>query len=142
MNEEIWKDIEGYEGLYQVSNWGRVKSLNYKRTGKEEILSPRKHTNGYQFVVLTKEAKQRNRYVHRLVLMTFNPVENMSELQVNHINECKTDNRIENLEWVTHKENQNHGTRTLRAAEKKSIPIVQLTLDLKIKLRDGNFLIK
>ena len=131
MDKEIWCDVKGYEGLYQVSNWGNVKSLNYKRTGKEKILRPCKDGNGYLYVVLFENGKYKLYKVHRLVLSTFSPIENSHELQVNHINECKTDNRLENLEWVTCKENCNHGTRNKRSGEKKSIPIVQLSLEGK-----------
>ena len=129
--EEIWCDVRGYEGLYQVSNWGRVKSLNYKHTGKEGILKPGKTKRGYLYVSLCKEEKRKKHYIHRLVLQNFSPVENMDELQVNHINENKEKNYLSNLEWCTCKENCNHGTRNARAAEKKSIPIAQLTLDGK-----------
>ena len=139
MNEEIWKDVRGYESKYAVSNMGRVKSLNYNNTGKEKLLRPCKHRDGYLHIYLCKGGKRKTHRVHRLVLMTFNPCENSHELQVNHINELKDDNRLENLEWVTCKENCNHGTRNKRVAEKrrgkfntkKSIPIVQLTLDGK-----------
>lgn len=128
-NHEIWKDVCGYEGMYAVSNMGRVKSLNYRRSGKEEILSPCKNGRGYMQVYLSKEGNHMFYGVHRLVLMTFSPIENMENLEVNHIDENKENNRLENLEWVTHKENQNHGTHNARAAEKKSIPIVQLSIE-------------
>ena len=131
MDEEVWKDIKGFEGRYAISNMGRVKSLNYRCTGKEGILKPGKTKRGYLYVTLAKEEKYTKHYIHRLVLQNFSPVENMSELQVNHKDENKTNNRLENLEWVTCKENCNHGTRNARAAEKKAIPIVQLTLDGK-----------
>lgn len=131
MDKEIWSDIKGFEGKYQVSNLGNVKSLNYKRTGKEKILKPRKASNGYLQVCLVKEGKREMYTVHRLVLSTFNPCENSHELQVNHIDENKTNNNLSNLEWCTHKDNQNHGTRNKRIAEKNSIPIAQLALDGK-----------
>ena len=132
MDEEIWKDIEGYEGLYQVSNLGNVKSLNYNRTGKERILKPGKTKRGYLYVALCKEGKPKMYQVHRLVLSTFNPVENMENLEVNHINENKGKNYLSNLEWTTHKDNVNHGTRNDRISEKNSIPIAQLSLDGKL----------
>lgn len=137
MIEEEWRDIEGFEGKYAVSNCGRVKSLvdNHGKF-REQILRPVNKGKGYLSVYLYKNGERKTHYIHRLVLSTFNPVENMDNLQVNHINEIKTDNRTSNLEWVTHKENINHGTRNDRAAEKmtngkNSIPIVQLTLDGK-----------
>ena len=129
--EEVWCDIKGFEGKYQVSNMGRVKSLGNDKSRKEKILSPSKDKDNYLIVSFCKCGKSKKYKVHRLVLMTFSPVENMSELQVNHKDENKTNNRLENLEWVTCKENCNHGSRNARAAEKKAIPIVQLTLDGK-----------
>ena len=125
--EEIWKDIAGYEGLYQVSNMGQVKSLNYLRTGREQILKHSTDGRGYQFVKLYKKGKKMHK-IHRLVLMTFNPVENMNELEVNHIDECKTNNMLGNLEWCTREYNINYGTHTERMSRTKSIPVVQLTL--------------
>lgn len=106
--EEIWKDAVGYEGLYQVSNYGRVKSLNYNHTGKEKILKPKIDGGGYLRVCLCKLGKPKKYKVHRLVLMTFQPVENMSELDVDHINTIRLDNRLENLRWTTRKENCNN----------------------------------
>ena len=131
MDNEVWKDIKGFEGLYQVSNMGRVKSLNYNRTGKEKILSPGKDGVGYLFVDLRREGSRKLHYIHRLVLMAFSPVENIENLEVNHLDEDKTNNRIDNLEWCDRSYNINHGTRNVRVAEKNSIPIVQLSLDGK-----------
>ena len=123
---EIWKDIEGYEGLYQISNLGRVKSLGNNKTRKEKILKSSKNTNGYLLVNLHKEGKQKHYYIHRLVVIAFIPnPDNLS--QVNHINEDKTDNRVENLEWCDSKYNLNYGTRT----EKTQKPILQFNLDGK-----------
>ena len=130
-NQEIWCDVKGYEGLYAVSNMGRVKSLGNDKSRREKILSPCKSGNGYLQVNLWKEGKVKRYSIHRLVLSTFSPCENSHELQVNHIDEDKTNNMLENLEWVTCKENCNHGTRNARRAEKKSIPVVQLSLEGK-----------
>jgi hypothetical protein len=113
---EIWKDIEGYEGYYQVSNNGKVKSLNRtvirpsyggcKLSVKEKILKDA-YASGYRNVVLCKNEKQTNRRVHILMAKAFlpNPY-NLSD--VNHINGIKNDNRLENLEWVSHRENCTH----------------------------------
>lgn len=105
---EIFKDIEGYEGLYQISNLGNVKSLKF---GKERILKPGKNKYNYLQVVLTKQGKVKGYLVHRLVAMAFilNP-NNFRE--INHRDEDKTNNRVENLEWCDRKYNINYGTRT------------------------------
>ena len=135
-NQEIWCDVKGYEGLYQVSNLGRVKSLarvnSLGRRVNEKILRPQKNGLGYLFVYLCKGGSRKMYTVHRLVLMTFSPVADSHELQVNHIDENKENNHLSNLEWTTHKDNQNHGTRNKRISEKKSIPIAQLTLGGKL----------
>lgn len=110
---EIFKDIEGYEGSYQVSNEGRVKSLKYR---KEHILKP-SNSRGYLRVALCKNNKRNDYSIHRLVASAF--IDNPEGLnEVNHIDEDKTNNYVENLEWCSHAFNINHGTRTIRAAEK------------------------
>lgn len=125
--EEIWKDIEGYEG-YEVSNLGRVKSLDYRRTGAERVLKPAYSGNGYLFVNLYKDGKEKKHYIHRLVAAAFIPnPHNLPE--INHINEQKEDNRVENLEWCTQEYNRNYGTRNERVAKAFSKPVLQLTLD-------------
>ena len=114
--EEIWKDIEGYPN-YMISSYGRVKSLNYNHTGREEILKP-KITNGYYRIGLRKNGKRKFYQIHRLVYETFIG-EIPQGIQVNHINEVKTDNRLENLNLMTPKENINWGTGIQRRAEKR-----------------------
>lgn len=110
---EKWKTIEGYTD-YQVSNIGRVKSLKY---GKERILKQNKINNGYLYVHLHKEGKVKNMLIHRLVAGSFlNNQYNLPE--VNHRNEDKSDNRIENLEYCDRKYNCNYGTRNERIAKK------------------------
>ena len=131
---ETWKNIKGYEGLYQVSSMGRVKSLERKdclgRIVKERVLKPGMDKDGYLFVNLCAGGK-RTFFVHRLVCQAFheNPG---NKPQVNHLNEAKTDNRACNLEWATAKENLNHGTHNERMAKTLSKPICQYTLDEKI----------
>lgn len=129
--EEIFKDIYGYEGLYQISNLGRVKSLNYNKTRKEKILKYRKHRYGYLMVVLFKDGKRKEILVHRLVAQAFLP--NLDNLpQVNHKDENKTNNCVENLEFCDAKYNSNYGTRNERVAKaltgayntKKSKPVM------------------
>ena len=112
---EVWKSIIGYEGLYEVSNMGRIRSLerdmvckNGKvRHYKENILKPYKDIYGYFNVYLRKNNKQRIYRVHRLVAIAFIPnIENKP--YIDHINTIKIDNRVENLRWVTPKENSNN----------------------------------
>lgn len=99
--KEIWKKIDGVDG-YLVSDQGRLKSLNYRRTGKEQFLK-QSETNGYKVVCL----QGKNFYVHRLVAEAFIPnPENKTE--VNHINCITSDNRADNLEWVSKNENISH----------------------------------
>lgn len=135
MNKEIWKDITGYEGLYQVSDQGRVKSLERKVphrakewTIKERILKPIDNGRGYLQVVLCTGGNIKRFFVHRLVCQAFheNP---KGKPQVNHINEDKTDNRAYNLEWSTARENCNHGTHNERVAKAQSKQVGQYTLD-------------
>ena len=103
METEIWKDIPGYEGLYQVSNFGRVRSI---LTGRIRKYGDNGH--GYKFIPLCKNNKTRNYYIHRLVAALFikNPY---NKKTVNHINGIKADNYVSNLEWATQSENTQHG---------------------------------
>jgi len=104
--KEIWKDIPNYEGLYQMSNLGRVKSLKF---GKEKIIKPQENSRGYIQVGLCKEGERKFFKVHRLVMLLF---VGASDLQVNHINGIKTDNRLENLEYCTGSQNMKHAFNT------------------------------
>lgn len=103
---EIFKDIPGYEGLYQVSNLGNVKSL--KRPGaKEKLLKGEIDQDGYIRITLTKNGKTKKYKAHRLVMMAFNNTNDYS-LQVNHIDGNKKNNKLENLEWCTASYNTRH----------------------------------
>lgn len=115
--EEEWRDIAGYEGLYMVSNLGRVKSLNYNRTGQEGILKARNDSYGYLQAHLYKDGKDKGCAIHRLVAKAFLPnPENYNE--INHKDENKENNCVQNLEWCSRKYNVNYGTRNKRSAEK------------------------
>jgi hypothetical protein len=101
--EEIWKDIEGYEGLYQVSNLGRVNNVV-----RNKIKTLSLHTKtGYFFVHLYKDNTEKNKSVHRLVAETFIS-NNDKKLCVNHKNSNRLDNTVQNLEYCTHSENTQH----------------------------------
>ena len=134
--EERWKDIEDYEGLYEISDHGNVRSLNYGRTGKTKLLKPMKNNRGYLFVGLHKDGECKNKFVHRLVAEAFlpNPL-NLPE--VNHIDEDKTNNVCTttncNLEWCTSSYNNNFGTHNQRLADSLSIEIDQFD-------KNGNFI--
>ena len=131
LKQEEWKPIPGYEGLYEVSNYGRVKSYQLDSNGK--ILSPGKCGSGYLFVILCKDGKAKKHCtVHRLVAEAFIPNPNNLPL-VNHQDECKKNNYFENLEWCSSAYNNSYGTRTRRMAEKNSKPVVQLE-------KKGNFI--
>ena len=115
--EEEWRDIEGYEGLYQVSDKGRVKSLNYNHTGKERILKSCKNSAGYLIVELYINGIGKCHTIHKLVAEAFIPnTDNLPD--INHKDENKTNNYANNLEWCTTKYNMNYGTAKVRIAEK------------------------
>lgn len=122
MNEE-WRDIAGYEGLYQVSSEGNVKSLERiversdgkQRLIKERIMKPVKNRGGYLQILLSKDGKVKHAYVHRLVSQAFIP--NPSNLpEINHIDENPSNNNVENLEWCDRAYNNSYGTHHQRMA--------------------------
>lgn len=111
MEEEIWKDIEGYEGIYQVSSLGKIKSFRnnrysvFKEKGKYKILKGTKSKNGYRLVTLINKFGNANyRLVHRLVAQAFIP-NPLNKRDVDHINTIRSDNRASNLRWATRREN-------------------------------------
>lgn len=99
---EIWKDIPNYEGKYQVSNLGNVRALNFHRGHKIKMLSQVEDKDGYLKVNLYKNSKLKNFRVHRLVMLAFT---GESKLTVNHKDKNKQNNKLENLEYMTYKDN-------------------------------------
>ena len=111
MFEEVWIDIKGYEGLYQISNYGRVKSLQRVTVDgkhiKEKLLKSGLNKPNYKFVILRKNGVSYNNMIHRLVAEHF--ISNPNNLrEVNHIDGNKHNNHISNLEWVSSSENRQH----------------------------------
>lgn len=133
---EIWLPIENYENLYEVSNLGRVRRLESFVSGKAgskrkvsgKILKPGTRRDGYLSVTLCKNGVVRNFLLHRLVASAFIPNPD-KKFQVNHLDENKQNNSVENLEWCSAKENSNYGTRTKRASEKLSKPVLCVELN-------------
>lgn len=131
--KEIWRDIAGYEGKYQVSNLGNIKNLNYRRTGKERPLKPIVKVDGRLKVDLYKNGKQKEYLVHKLVANAFIPdktnfkyvdekdklkyIDNLDNLEINHKDEHPKNNNVNNLEWCTRKYNNTYGTRCERAGK-------------------------
>lgn len=140
-NCETWKDIDGYKGIYQVSNLGRVRSLDrinsYGERARGVMKTPSNNGHGYLFVCLCKNGQTKRFYIHRLVGMMFIP--NPPKLpQINHKNEIKSDNRVENLEWCTQQYNNNYGTKKARARE--TFEKGNFSRPIDVYSKDGKFI--
>lgn len=119
---EVWKDIEGYEGMYQVSNLGRVKSLGNRSNHKDEILLKQANVMGYKVATLTKDSKGKMYKVHRLVATAFISNDDLeNKIEVNHIDGDKFNNKASNLEWCTKSENAIHAFKLGLRDSKKGI---------------------
>ena len=129
---EIWKDVVGYEGLYKVSNKGNIYSVARKDTiGRKcggRTLAPRPHPDGYLQVTLYKYGVRKHKLIHRLVADAFivNP---KSFLEVNHLDEVKTNNELSNLEWCDTMYNVNYGTRNKRVGRKLSKKVKAINVE-------------
>lgn len=131
--QEEWKAIKEYEGLYEVSNYGRIKSLERITENnihiKEHIQRQQLSKTGYMYVPLSKNGHKTNKRVHRIVATAF--VENPAHKpQVNHKDEDKQNNRADNLEWVDGVENINYGTAVKRAHKKDVSPLTKAVIQL------------
>lgn len=112
--EELWKDIPGYEGIYQVSNFGKV------RNNKLKVLTGSQRYGGYTYVFLTKNSISKSFTIHYLVMLTFVGEKENNDIQINHKDEDPSNNRLDNLEYVTCQENCNYGNRIQRINQTKS----------------------
>lgn len=118
---EIWKDIKGYENIYQVSNFGNVKNTRTNR-----IIKSKKNSKGYMLVGLYKDGERKNFYVHRLVAIAF--LQNPLKLQyINHKDENKENNNVDNLEWCSCSYNNNYGTRNNKVSNANGKLVYQYT---------------
>ena len=129
---EVWKDVLGYEGLYQVSNKGNVYSVERINSNGRKcggiILKPRPTITGYLQVNLCKNGKVKSSYIHRIVAEAFVPNPN-NYPEINHLDEDKANNYVKNLEWCTRKYNMNHGTRSERASQAQSKKIRAINIE-------------
>lgn len=136
--QEVWKDIEGYEGLYQISNCGRVKSLNYRRHGYPQILVPKENNSGRLWIELARDREKRCFLIHRLVAQAFIPNPN-GYAEINHKDENPHNNVADNLEWCNRQYNvsyyyQRHPNGPTkccseRYGNRKKLPIEQRSAD-------------
>ena len=125
--EEIWSPIDGYAGKYEVSSFGRINSiLAFKNFTRESFSFGSVEPHGYRIITLTSNGAKRTFYVHRLVALAFIPNPNNLPC-INHIDENKGNNHIENLEWCTYKYNSNYGTCRERSSAKRRMEICCFT---------------
>lgn len=123
-HNEVWKKIDGFDNYY-ISNYGRISNFNYRNTGNRILLKPFITKTGYkQINLIDNNSNKVKKYIHRLVAEAFLPIpNNLSE--INHIDEDKLNNKIDNLEWCNREYNINYGTRNERMARSNSKSISQ-----------------
>ena len=134
-DNEQWRDIDGYEGVYQVSDFGRVRSLKY---GKVRVLIPRKDNDGYLQVALCKDGKIKKCRVHRLVAQAFIENDDETKIYINHRDECKQNNIVSNLEYCTAQYNSTyndiHHRRNTKRCKLKDLYRPDLTYKQNLEL--------
>lgn len=127
-NIEYWKDIPNYEGLYQASTHGNIRSLNYKGSKVPKVLALRRDKHGYLDLLLCKKGIHKREKVHRLVAKTFIPNPD-NYPQINHKDENPANNFVSNLEWCDSKYNINYGNRAAKFSETRGCKIIQCDLN-------------
>lgn len=144
LKNEIWKDIAGFEGRYQISNLGRVKSLViYGKQQSPSIMKPNPHKQGYHLISLRMNGKSFYFYIHHLVLTAF-VCERPKGLECNHKNTIKNDNRVDNLEWITPKKNIQHaienGLRNLVGENNHKAKLTESdVIEIRKRLKNNEF---
>lgn len=136
--ETEWRNVPGYEGLYEVSAQGSVRSLNWRNTGKTRELFLKRHRDGYRQVELFKDGNKKMIPVHRLVALAFVPGYKPG-LTVNHIDEDKGNNRASNLEWCTLEENIQYSAYRNKGRPEKKVDVYQIDASGKIVARWPSF---
>lgn len=134
-NEE-WRDVIGYEGKYQVSNLGNVRSLSYMRTGRIKNLALHINKHGYVYVALLKDGKHKTCLVHRLVALAFIPNPDGKPC-IDHINTIRNDNRVENLRWCTISENMRNPISYERYCAASKVRCLGKKQSLEVRMRQS-----
>lgn len=140
LEQERWKPIFGYDGMYEVSDLGRVRS---RKRCEWKVMSAKKSRSGYLVINLSKYGKQKTVKIHRLVAQAFIPNDNIFNTEVNHIDECKQNNRVSNIEWCDRRYNNTyneiHHRRTKYKRDKiKSLYNPNLSIQKNLEIFKAN----